>query len=103
MNKLPCGRCEHFDPILGPYRKDTKMAWCAKRSKYPAHEGPGQVFPANVVRVAAGALAEPYIVRPDTVEEMCTTVRETDRDQLADKRIAERGDTVDEKGLPILE
>lgn len=68
LNDKECGTCNHYDPIMrgktaqGGVR-ETNWAWCAKKSAYPAQEGPGQKFPEEVTRVAAGQLAKPFIVR----------------------------------------
>jgi hypothetical protein len=72
--------------MLGPKEKDTKKGWCTKRSKYPHREGPGQVFPPNVTRVAHGQLAEPFIVRVDQVVGMCPFARATTDDPVAKKK-----------------
>ncbi len=77
INKNPCGTCEHFDPVLrgrtGPGgTRPTAWGWCAKRSTYPAYQGPGQHFPAGVKRAEAGELAAPYIIRPEQVVGHCT-------------------------------
>lgn len=75
-NDKPCDTCEHFDPVMrgqaakGGYR-ETAWGWCAKKSKYPAQEGPGQRFPSGVQRVAPGALAEPVIVKKGQVVQNC--------------------------------
>ena len=61
MNDKPCGECQHFDVIIRG-KRETKHGWCAKKSKYPAKEGPGQVFPEGVERVGNGELAQPVIV-----------------------------------------
>jgi hypothetical protein len=76
MNTKTCDSCNHYDPILrglhtGGHR-ETSAAWCAKRSVYPMKEGPGQVFPEGVDRVAnRGDLAKPFIVRKGQVETAC--------------------------------
>jgi hypothetical protein len=75
MNELPCGQCENYDPSLGPGEKHIGSGWCIPRSKYAAHEGPGQVFPPGVTRVAAGELAVPYIVEADQVIGPCEMAR----------------------------
>lgn len=94
MNDLPCGKCEHYDPILGPGEKHIDRGWCIKKSKYAAIEGPGQVFPPNCVRVAPGALAEPYLVEKDQVITPCPDAREVKHDQAETKQKAQvRTDT----------
>lgn len=86
MNELPCGKCIHYDPVLGPGEKDTKRGWCIKKSKYPAVEGPGQVFPPGVERVAIGSLAEPYLVGKRQVVPPCPDAKEARFDQADKKR-----------------
>jgi len=73
-NTIPCGQCVFCDPILKGPGKITKRGWCMKRSKYPHTEGPGQVFPKGVDRVALGALAEPFIVRLTDIMAACPFV-----------------------------
>lgn len=92
FNDKPCDTCEHYDPVMrGQTAKggvrETNWAWCALRSKYPATEGPGQRFPANVQRVGTTELAEPYIVRKGQVVAHCDkyaarTLRVTKADLL---------------------
>jgi hypothetical protein len=76
FNDKPCDTCHHFDPILKGGQKglkETDWGWCAKKSVYPAKEGPGQVFPAGVQRVSDPASpAEPFIVRRGEVKGNCT-------------------------------
>jgi len=75
-NDLPCGKCAHYDPILGPKEKETKRGWCAKKSVYPTIEGPGQVFPKGVQRQAkATDMAKPVIVRKVQVVPACPYVK----------------------------
>lgn len=72
MNTTPCGKCKHFDPVLGPRNKVNPFGWCAVKSVYPAKEGPGQVFPPDVKRVDdASKPAKPFIVYQDKVETGC--------------------------------
>jgi hypothetical protein len=85
MNEIPCGNCKNYDPILGPGYKRTARGWCTRRSKYPAKEGPGQLFPDGVERVAAGSLAEPYIVLANMVSTTCTTAVRADYDPYEQK------------------
>ena len=75
MNEVPCGKCGNYDPCLGPGEKHIGRGWCIPRSKYPAQEGPGQVFPPGVTRVAAGQLAEPFLVDEEQVIAVCETAR----------------------------
>lgn len=89
MNELPCGKCIHYDPVLGPGEKDTKRGWCVKKSKYPAVEGPGQVFPVGATRVAIGSLAEPYLVKKDQVVPPCPDAKEARIDVLDKKRASQ--------------
>lgn len=100
MNNLPCGKCLYYDPILGPGEKHIKKGWCIKKSKYPTHEGPGQVFPPSAVRVAEGQLAEPYIVKEKQVVEPCTYARPAGHNQAEEKKKAQI--RTDEKGNRIL-
>ena len=74
MNNKPCGECLYFDVIIRG-KKETKSGWCSKKSKYPAKEGPGQVFPDGVERVAEGELAQPVIVSKTGVVAQCTLYR----------------------------
>jgi hypothetical protein len=76
-NDVPCGKCQNYDPILGPGEKETKRGWCTMRSVYPHSEGPGQVFPAGVDRVNAGELAQPFIVKKNYTHPTCEMVRRT--------------------------
>jgi hypothetical protein len=83
-NDKPCDTCEHFDPVMRGQTakgglKETRWGWCALRSAYPAKEGPGQKFPANVQRVAVGELAKPFIVAKGHVQSNCKehTVKST--------------------------
>lgn len=89
MNELPCGKCLHYDPILGPGEKHIGRGWCIKRSKYPAVEGPGQVFPPNAERVEIGQLAEPYLVDKTQVIAPCEFAREAKHDQAEEKQKAQ--------------
>ena len=71
LNNKPCGSCDHCDEVLRG-TKGTNWAWCAKLSKYPYKEGPGQVFPEGVARVGSEEdLAVPKIVRKTDVEKNC--------------------------------
>jgi hypothetical protein len=89
MNQTPCGRCCFYDPLLGSKGRDTQMGWCMKRSEYPFREGPGQVFPPNVTRVAEGQLAKPFIVKKGQIVGPCQFVRPTNDDLVAKKIQAE--------------
>jgi len=90
MNELPCGKCTHYDPILKSNEEESKRGWCIKRSKYPAREGPGQVFPATAERLAnPKALGEPFIVKKDGVIESCAFARPSRVDTVAQKRDAQ--------------
>jgi hypothetical protein len=73
MNTIPCEKCKHYDPILGPGRKPGNYGWCIIKSKYPAQEGPGQVFPPGVQRVEKGRCAEPHIVKNNLVVGHCNS------------------------------
>ena len=86
---LPCGKCAHYDPLLGPNEKDTGMGWCAKRSVYPHKEGPGQVFPADVKRVSFGELAQPFITHKGDVVATCEHARPSLDDAVEKKRQAQ--------------
>lgn len=73
MNENPCGKCAHYDRVLGPRNTANPFGWCAARSVYPAKEGPGQKFPAGVRRVDDPSKpAKPLIVYQDTVDRGCT-------------------------------
>lgn len=74
MNDKPCEQCEHYDVIIRG-KKETKHGWCAKKSKYPAKEGPGQIFPSGVQRVAHGEPAQPVIVQGTEVQSRCASFR----------------------------
>lgn len=100
MNELPCGKCQHYDPVLGPGEKHIGRGWCIKKSKYPAVEGPGQVFPPNAARVAHGQLAEPYLVEQDQVIPPCPDAREARHDQTEEKKKAQM--QTDDAGNRIL-
>jgi len=76
-NDIQCSACAYYDKIRGPNNKDIKKGWCQKRSLYPHAEGPGQVFPPGVPRVAHGELAKPFIVRGGQVVDACPYVRPT--------------------------
>lgn len=69
VNDKPCKDCVNYDPINTV--KNGKRGWCAKKSVYPHKEGPGQVFPRGVARVAAGELAKPFIVKGAGIQENC--------------------------------
>lgn len=88
MTTKTCGSCEHYDPVLRG-TKETKWGWCAKKSVYPAKEGPGQLFPVGVKRVEGGALAEPCIVRKEQIVPNCPvyTIRKVrpSKQELVDK------------------
>jgi|MudIll2142460700_1097286.scaffolds.fasta_scaffold00022_18 hypothetical protein len=100
MNELPCGKCVNYDPILGSGEKHIKKGWCAKRSKYPAQEGPGQTFPRDVQRVTPGQLAEPFVVREDQIVGHCADARATSRDAVKAKKDAQT--KTDKSGKRIL-
>jgi hypothetical protein len=89
MNQTPCGRCCFYDPLIGSNAKDTKMGWCVKRSVYPFQEGPGQVFPPGVARVAESELARPFIVKKDQIVGPCQFVQPTTDNLVAKKVQAE--------------
>jgi hypothetical protein len=78
FNDKSCDTCEFFDPVmrgqagLGGVR-ETNWGWCAKKSKYPAKEGPGQKFPEGVERLAVGEPGQPFIVKKAQVVQHCTT------------------------------
>ena len=73
MNKMKCHECRFFDLITNARVPNPSHGWCAKRSEYPAKEGPGQVFPEGVKRVEdADAPAKPYIIHRNAVISQCT-------------------------------
>ena len=68
-NHSPCGECEFYDPILRGLR-ETKLAWCSKKSVYPQRRDSHTLPPPAHAKVAAHA--KPVIVSRDHVEESCT-------------------------------
>lgn len=86
MNKLECGKCKEYDPIIGPNEKRTRRGMCVPRSKYPYQEGPGQIFPPGVKRVARGELSEPFIVREKQVISQCTHAKPAAYDPYEEKK-----------------
>lgn len=86
MNKLLCGACRYFDPILSTGEKETRRGMCSLRSVYPSHEGPGQVFPNGVRRAKTGDLAEPFIVKKDQLVPVCESARPSNVDPVAEKK-----------------
>ena len=77
FNKNPCNGCDFYDPVMRGQTaaggvKETNWAWCAKRSKYPAREGPGQRFPEGVTRLPEGEIGQPFIIRKGQVVANCT-------------------------------
>lgn len=97
INNHKCDQCEHFDPVLRG-TKNTPWGWCAKRSEYAATEGPGQVFPLNVKRVAIGELAKPFMVRRGQVVENCTFYlarkQQVSKAELINKLLTKQGRVV---------
>jgi hypothetical protein len=91
MNSLPCGKCKYYDPILSHEEKDSGMAWCSMRSKYPHKEGPGQFFPAGVERVEEGVLAKPFIVKKTEVKDGCPFVMKASSDPTKEKQKQAKG------------
>ena len=85
-NTTSCGKCKHFDVIIRGADKATKRGWCIHRSKYPAKEGPGQIFPPNAQRVNEGELAQPFIVRKHQIIEQCQFVVPAAQDPVARKK-----------------
>ena len=75
MNTLECGKCESYDPCLGPGERHIGRGWCVPRSEYPHQEEAGQVFPPGVSRVAEGELAKPVLVEENEIVETCDQVR----------------------------
>lgn len=75
LNEKPCDDCQHFDPVIRG-KKPTNWGWCAKKSVYPKKQGPGQIFPMGVKRVANGAdPAQPYMVKKGKVVTNCVEYR----------------------------
>jgi len=70
-NELKCKDCRFYDRIGAAGRGANTHGRCAVKSKYPAKEGPGQVFPDNVRRVEEGALAKPFVVEADKIITAC--------------------------------
>jgi len=95
-----CGECANYDPILGPGEKETKRGWCIPRSKYPAVEGPGQVFPPGVARVSIGEIAKPYIVKKRDVITACELSKKTNTDPYVEKKKSQQ--KTDPKGRRVL-
>lgn len=88
MNTLLCGQCAHFDPILARGGKTTRRGWCVKRSIYPHSPGPGQVFPTGAVRATdVSALAEPFIVKLDSVVESCADAQRAKTNVIDQKQM----------------
>jgi hypothetical protein len=73
-NKLKCKDCRFYDSIGAKGRGSDSHGRCAVKSVYPAKEGPGQVFPDGVRRVAEGELAKPFVVEADKVISSCVQV-----------------------------
>lgn len=80
LNDKPCDGCNHFDPVMRGNNKglrETKWAWCAKKSIYPVKEGPGQKFPDGVQRLTdSDKPAQPKIVQKGEVVQNCTQFQE---------------------------
>ena len=75
MNTVKCKDCRHYDVIRSGKTKAPKHGWCAARSIYPFKEGPGQIFPPGVQRVAAeGMHPTPEIVTGNSVVPNCPKV-----------------------------
>ena len=89
MNTVPCGQCQHFDPVLSAKTKkdaSVKHGWCVKRSVYPRNEGPGQVFPKEAVRDDS-AVGKPFIVRAKNVLGGCADAIQVSKvDPVIEKR-----------------
>lgn len=100
-NTVKCGDCVHYDPVLGPGERHINKGWCIKRSLYPSHEGPGQMFPPHAKRVKVGELAQPFIVRKDQCVLACQDVQQNFRDSVKSKR--EGQTTRDKDGKRVLE
>ena len=67
---FPCGECCFYDPVGRHVNSKAAFGRCALRSVYPKKEGPGQVFPPDVKRVANEEdPAKPYIVKGAEVDE----------------------------------
>lgn len=75
MSDRPCKECNNYDVIIRG-KRETAHGWCAAKSTYPTNEGPGQVFPDGVRRAAAGEMAQPVIVKGDSIETRCAEFRE---------------------------
>lgn len=103
MNTIKCGNCKLFDPILGPHEKPKRHGQCIPRSKYPAVEGPGQVFPAGVARVAVGQRAEPFVVRREQLVEACEYAQPAEIDAAAQKVAQQAQIRVRRNGKLVLE
>jgi hypothetical protein len=77
MNTVKCKECKNYDVIRSGQTKTPRHGWCSVKSVYPFQEGPGQVFPEGVKRVAEATMpAKPEIVMGDNVIGSCTQVRQ---------------------------
>ena len=75
MNTLKCKDCKNYDVIRSGKTKTPRHGWCSVKSVYPFKEGPGQVFPDGVRRVASATTpAKPEIVAGDGIVSNCTRV-----------------------------
>lgn len=75
-NKLPCGKCEHFDASMSQRAgKTTQLGWCAALSKYPATDKPGREARRGVSRVEEGELPKPVIKTKTQVEMGCSKAK----------------------------
>lgn len=77
LNDKPCGQCVNFDRIkVGTgKRSQPRHGLCMVHSVYPAHEEPGQEFPAGVKRAPEGVVVKTYPVRLDQVVSHCAKFR----------------------------
>jgi len=76
LNDKNCSSCSNYAVIsIGDGQKKARHGWCVPRSKYPAKEQPGQIFPPGAKRVAVGELAKPFIVVGDDVMPNCGDYR----------------------------
>ena len=74
-NTRPCAECTYYDPILRGM-VPTKRGWCAKKSKYPAYDSPGQQTPKGAERVASlEEPAKPVLVKGAQVQSTCLSFR----------------------------
>jgi len=97
LNNKNCGACNNFDIVLRGI-KETSWGWCSRKSEYPATEGPGQIFPLGVKRVAANEPAKPFMVKKAQVVTNCaifvTKKVQVSKQDLVNKLLSANGKVV---------